>query len=56
MFTIRKQRNKFFIHGVEPFDINQDIDDCYLESGEPTLPPIQMRERMYNVVRFLKAG
>jgi hypothetical protein len=22
MFTIRKQRNKFFIHGVEPFDIN----------------------------------
>jgi hypothetical protein len=25
-----------------------------MEGGEPTLPPIEMRERMYNVVRFLK--
>jgi hypothetical protein len=25
-----------------------------LEAGEPTLPPVEMKERMYNVVRFLK--
>ena len=25
-----------------------------MEGGEPTLPPIEMRERRYNVVRFLK--
>jgi hypothetical protein len=22
MFTIRKVQNKFFVHGVEPFDVN----------------------------------
>ena len=26
----------------------------YMEGGEPTLPPIEMRERMYNVVRLIK--
>jgi hypothetical protein len=25
-----------------------------LEAGEPTLPPVEMCERMYNVVRFLQ--
>ena len=25
-----------------------------MEAGEPTLPPLEMKERMYSVVRFLK--
>jgi hypothetical protein len=54
LFNIYKVRNKFFIEGVQPIDRNQDIDDKYLEAGEPTLSPIEMRERMYNVVRFQK--
>jgi hypothetical protein len=52
LFNIYKLRNKFFIEGVLPIDRSQDIDDKYLEAGEPTLQPIEMRERMYNVVRF----
>jgi len=39
---------------VEPLDANQDIDDKYQEYGEPTLPPSQMRERMYHVIKHLK--
>ena len=54
LFKVHKIRNKYFIEGVQPLDENKDIDDFYLEAGEPTLPPIEMRERMYNVVRFLK--
>jgi len=47
-------RNQYFIEGVDPLDVNQDIDEKYLEFGEPTLPPSQMKERMYNVVKYLK--
>jgi len=54
MFNITKERNRFFIEGVEPLDKNVDVDEKYLEGGEPTLPPYEMRERMYNVVRYLK--
>ena len=35
-----------------PSDLSQDIDEKYLEAGEPTLNPIEMKERMYNVVRY----
>ena len=49
-------RNKYFIEGVLPQDPSHDIDDFYLEAGEPTLPPVEMKERMFNVVRFLKVS
>jgi hypothetical protein len=39
---------------VTPTNPSEDIDDFYLEAGEPTLPPHGMKERMYTVVRFLK--
>lgn len=54
MFTISKERNRFFVEGVQPLNKNLDVDDNYLEGGEPTLTPYEMRERMYNVVRFMK--
>lgn len=54
LFKVHKRRNKYFIKGVLPNDPTQDIDDFYLEAGEPTLPPLEMKERMYSVVRFLK--
>jgi hypothetical protein len=54
LFKVHKIRNKYFIEGVVPPDPSHDIDDFYLEAGEPTLPPCEMKERMYNVVRFLK--
>ena len=37
-----------------PINPTDDIDDFYLEAGEPTLPPVDMVERMYNVVRFMQ--
>ena len=37
-----------------PNDPTEDIDNNYLEGGEPTLPPFDMKERMYNVIRYLK--
>jgi hypothetical protein len=40
LLTIRKVKNKFYVHGAEPFDLNEDVDDCYFDSGEPILPPI----------------
>lgn len=52
LFNIYKNRNRFFIEGVVPSDLSQDIDEKYLEAGEPTLNPIEMKERMYNVVRY----
>jgi hypothetical protein len=54
LLKIYKQRNEYFIEGVEPLDVNQDIDEKYQEYGEPTLPPSQMKERMYNVIKHLK--
>ena len=54
LFQVHKIRNKYFIKGVDPEDPNKDIDEFYLEAGEPILPPNEMRERMYNAVRFLK--
>ena len=44
------------MRGVKPDDPNVDVDDLYFETGEPQLPPIDMKDRMYNVVRFLKEG
>jgi hypothetical protein len=35
-----------------PSDPSIDIDEQYLESGEPTLPPIEMQERLYNAIRY----
>ena len=54
LLKIYKIGNKYFIEGVEPLDVNQDIDEKYQEYGEPTLPPSQMRERMYHVIKHLK--
>ena len=54
LFKIEKIRNKYFIEGVTPRDPKEDIDNNYLENGEPTLPPFEMKERMYNVIRYLK--
>lgn len=54
LFQIHKIRNKYFIKGVDPEDPSKDTDDFYLEAGEPILPPNEMKERMYNAVRFLK--
>jgi hypothetical protein len=54
LFKIHKIRNKYFIEGVLPRDPKEDIDNNYLEGGEPTLPPFEMKERMYNVIRYLK--
>lgn len=54
LFKVHKIRNKYFIVGVDPEDPHKDIDDFYLEAGEPILPPNEMGERMYNAVKFLK--
>ena len=54
LFKVHKIRNKYFIEGMEPINPKDDIDDFYLEAGEPTLPAVEMRERMYNVVRFIQ--
>ena len=56
LMKIYKLRNKYFIEGVRPADVNVDVDENYLEFGEPTLKPHEMKERMYNVVRFLKVN
>ena len=56
LMYIDKLRNKYFLRGVKPDDPNVDVDDLYFETGEPQLPPIDMKDRMYNVVRFLKEG
>ena len=56
IFRIEKQGRRFFIEGVQPTDIQKDIDDYYQENGEPMLPPKQMEERMFNVVKFLIVG
>jgi hypothetical protein len=54
LLKVYKERNQYYIEGVQPDDINVDVDENYLEFGEPTLPPVHMKERMYNVLRFLK--
>jgi len=40
LLTVRKVQNRYYIHGAEPYDQSEDVDDCYFENGEPTLPPI----------------
>jgi len=54
LFTVHKIRNKYFIEGMKPLNPKDDIDEFYLEAGEPTLPAVEMRERMYNVIRFIQ--
>ena len=54
LFKIHKIRNRYFVEGMQPVVPTDDIDDFYLEAGEPTLPPVDMVERMYNVVRFMQ--
>lgn len=54
LFKIHKIRNRYYIEGMLPENPLHDIDDFYLEAGEPTLPPVEMCERMYSVVRFMQ--
>ena len=32
------------------------MDECYQESGDPMLPPNQMEERMFSVIKYLVVG
>ena len=41
---------------MKPTDPSKDMDDYYQENGEPTKPPNEMEERMFNVVKFLIIG
>lgn len=52
ILSIKKERNKFFIEGVMPARKDQDMDDNYQEGGDPLLPPYQMSELMFNVVKY----
>lgn len=54
MFQIHKEGNRYFIQGMEPDDKTEDVDENYVDSGEPTLPPIDMKERLYNVIKYKK--
>lgn len=55
LFTILKQRNRFFVEGVEG-DPKVDVDKFYDEGGKPTQPPQSMQERLYDSIRYLQIG
>ena len=56
IFRIKKEGKRYFIEGVKPTDPTKDIDECYLESGEPMLPANQMEERMFSVIKYMVVG
>ena len=51
LFKILKVRNRYFIEGVKPADIYEDVDEQYDENGDQLRPPQQMKERLMAVVR-----
>lgn len=52
LLNIYKYRNKFYVEGIVPKNSEVDVDEHYLESGDPIFMPNQMEERMFNVIRF----
>lgn len=44
------------MEGIKPSDPHKDVDEFYRETGEPVLPPNQMEERMFSVIKYSVVG
>ena len=42
LLAVHKVRNKYYIEGVIPDNMEEDVDDNYLEGGDPIMKPFEM--------------